>query len=65
MKHEDQIMGIVYGIMSAAFILVVLSHFKWDSNWVSFLGSFFAGIITLIVFAEALFKASIKINNSI
>lgn len=49
MKHEDQIMGIVYGIMSATFILVVLSHFKWDSNWVSFLGSFFAGIITLIV----------------
>lgn len=49
MKSEDKLAGIVYAILSALILLAFLSHFDWQSNWVSFLGSLLGGLVALLV----------------
>lgn len=52
MNKEDGLLLAVYGIFSVLIFSAFLSHFDWNSNWVSFLGSVLgsvlAGAVTLL-----------------
>lgn len=48
-KKEDIITGTIYGGLSVIILLTALSHFEKINDWIGFLGSLLAGIVTLIV----------------